>query len=282
VKVFVAGAPGAGKTVYIATLFRAAFSMLGGYRDPPKVRPAVGDEASRVLQQTAQDILTGRLPAATSRLLSARVLVDLPGSIVGGIGRLTVTLDIADPPGGHCFLAPGRRLDPTVTRHCAECDAALVLLPADATDGQRRELVEMLDWFLANARQAKGYPAGTPPFDRIVVAASKAELLVKDAERPLALLDHASPMDTLTQLYGKALLDVARRGAPSGGDWYSTVSAFGFRRTTGQLAAIRHGEGWTLPNDPNSWDEWTPFRLLEPIEFLARGVCWRESYSLYE
>jgi hypothetical protein len=281
-KVFVAGAPGAGKTVYIATLFRAAFSMLGGYRDPPKVRPAVGDEASRVLRQTAQDILTGRLPAATSRLSSARVLVDLPGSIVCDIGRLTVTLDIADPPGGHCFVAPGKPLDRTVARHCAECDGALVLLPADATDGQRRELVEMLDRFLANVREAKRFPAGTPPFDRIVVAVSKAELLVKGAERPLNVLDYVSPIDILTRLYGKALFDVARRGAPSGGDWYSTVSAFGFRRTTGKLAAVRRGEDWTLPDDPNSWDEWTPFRLLEPIEFLARGVCWRESYSLYE
>ena len=71
-----------------------------------------------------------------------------------------------------------------------------------------------------------------------------------------------------------------RRLVPSGGDWYSLVSAYGFHPDTREPNALAAPGGWQLPvHGEHFGDDWQPYRVFEPIEFLARGVCFREARS---
>jgi hypothetical protein len=115
-------------------------------------------------------------------------------------------------------------------------------------------------------------------FARIAVAVSMAELLVPADTGALAALEALDPTAVVTQLCGARFVEAVRRLVPRGGDWYALVSAFGFDLQTGAPAAEQvHGE-WRLRTDGERFrDDWWPYRVFEPVEFLARGTCWREA-----
>jgi hypothetical protein len=274
-RIAVVGPTRAGKTVYLAALLRAAFSLRGARTI--KVRPDPKNAASLMLDQQAAAVICGETPPGTATATQFDLFADLPGSLFFGIGRETLDVQMVDVPGGDAFPAPGSPVPPEIAHVVAEADGLLIILPADPlarvsdVDARLTHLVRSAGPTVLRRRPF--------PFQRIAVALSMAELLVAECGRDaLGALDRMDATAVMRELYGAAFMRVVAALVPPGGDWYSLVSAFGFDQTTGEIAAERHGDGWRLRTNGEKFrDDWWPYRLLEPIEFLGRGVCWREA-----
>jgi hypothetical protein len=274
-RIAVVGTTRAGKTVYLAALLRAGFTRR--HARPIKVRAAPGDDASQRLERLASGLLCGDALPATTGPTSYELFADLPGSRLFDIGRETVQLQLVDVPGGDCLPPPGQAVQPAVVQAVAAADALLLVIPADAM--WRPDDLEARVLHLARAASLAGAPGrrGTR-FARIAVVVSMAELLVPADAGALAALEALDPTAVVTRLCGAGFVAAVRRLVPRGGDWYALVSAFGFDQATGAPAAELVNGEWRLRTDGERFrDDWWPYRVFEPVEFLARGTCWREA-----
>jgi hypothetical protein len=274
-RIAVVGPTRGGKTVYLAALLRAAFSLKGARTI--KVRPDPKNAASLTLDQQAAALICGETLPGTASATRFDLFADLPGSVLFGIGRETLDVQMVDVPGGDAFPAPGTPVAPEIANVVAEADGLLIILPADpavrVSDVDKR-LTHLVRSAGAAVLRRRPYP-----FQRIAVVLSMAELLVMErGGGALAALDRMDASAMIGELYGTAFMQAVAALVPPGGDWYSLVSAFGFDPATGETTAERHGDGWRLATKGEKFrDDWWPYRLLEPIEFLGRGVCWREA-----
>jgi len=285
-RIAVVGPTRAGKTVYLASLLRAAFARQA--TRPIKVRPNPSNAAAVALDRIAGDVVCGATLPATADVTTLELFVDLPGSFLFGIGRETLQLQMVDVPGGDCFPAPGASVAPAVARSVSEAQALLVVVPADRTARPG----DMGDRLLHLVRSAQ--PMARPahrryPFLRVAVVVSMAELLVPEptaattppGARPVSALSAVEALAAdieVARLCGAGFIATVRRLVPPGGDWYSLVSAFGFDPATGAMAAEHADGGWRVKTNGKKFrDDWWPYRAFEPLEFLGRGVCWREA-----
>lgn len=275
-KITISGPTRSGKTTYLAALTRATFAM-----DMPRpilVQPVAGDLSAQSIQDGALDVLQGRPLAATERVQHARMIAHLPGSLLFGLGAEQLEITLQDPPGGDCLPPPPHPVSEEVAGAACDADGLLLLVPAD--DMHRPpDLAARFEQLVNTVRIRRNLPEGRPPFSRIAVCVAMAELLVRD-ERSNALhtLEELDPRKVALDLLGPHAEDVLQQSVAQGGDWYSLISVFGFDRRTGAAAAERDANGnWRLPSTINAEkDDWFPYRLFEPIEFLARGMCWRD------
>lgn len=273
-RVTVLGPTRSGKTVYLASLLRAGFSVRRATR-PIVVRADPRSAAAVALDENATAVLTGRRLPATSDASSMELFADLPGSILFGIGKETLQISMVDVPGGACMPAPGSAIDESITHAIAESDALLVVVPADA-DARPPDFTDRLRHLVRATHRPERKTAF--PFLRIAVVMTMAELLV--ADRGVRALSALEALDGEAEVAKacEGLLPLVRSLVPPGGDWYSLVSAYGFDIRTGEIASERSAGGWRLKTDGRPFrDDWYPFRAFEPLEFLARGVCWREA-----
>lgn len=272
-----AGPTGAGKTVYLASLLLAPHFHRS---DTRRFRVGCdGDPNCERLLADAFKFISGDALNATAALTHYRARVDLPGSRLLHIGAQSVTLHLADPPGGDCLPASGPA-HPEVTQTLARADALLLLLPADyAVLGAPLELPGRIAALGAEVGACKGLPTGEPPFRRVALVLSKAELLVHEHGRAaFRALERMTARPAIGKALGRNLLQAVESLAPAGAVGHSLVSVFGFTHGLGTIAAVPAGIGsWRLPiRDGQPNEAWRPYRVLEPVEFLARGLCWRE------
>jgi hypothetical protein len=163
-------------------------------------------------------------------------------------------------------------------RAVAAADALLIVIPADAM-WRPDDLTERLLHLARTATLARGATGRRgAPFARIAVVVTMAELLVGTDRGALAALEALDPTATVARLCGAPFVATVRRLVPRGGDWYALASAFGFDLVTGEPAAeLVEGEWRLRTNGARFRDDWWPYRVFEPVEFLARGTCWREA-----
>jgi hypothetical protein len=275
-QIAVVGPTRAGKTVYLACLLRAAFARQA--TRPIKVRADPASPATVALDRMAAAVIRGESVPATSDVTQLELLADLPGSVVFGIGRETLRLQMTDVPGGGCFPPLGVAVAPEVAQSVAEADALLVILPADAAV-RPDDMADRLKHLVRSALRARSSPRAGRPFLRIAVVVSMAELLVDGRGRnALAELEERDAQREVSRLCGESFLAVVRALVPPGADWYSLVSAFGFDPESGESVAEPTADGWRVKTDGQKFrDSWWPYRAFEPLEFLGRGVCWREA-----
>jgi hypothetical protein len=273
-RVTVLGPTRSGKTVYLAALLRAAFSVRRAAR-PIVVRADPGSEPAVALDEQANAVLTGTRLPATRDVATSEFFVDLPGSILFGIGSESMRLSMVDAPGGDCMPAPGSEINPQILQAVADADALLVVVPADAA-ARPDDYTERFSHVVRLARRQR--QGTTAPLLRIAVVMTMAELLVIDREaNALRDLESMDAADEITRACGKGFRAMIRGLVPGGADWYSLVSAFGFDIATGEVASEPATDGWRLRTNGMPFrDDWYPYRAFEPLEFLARGVCWRE------
>jgi len=277
--VALAGSTRAGKTVYLAALMRAAFAGGGQRARLIKVRPGLGDDGARQLSQAAVRMLCGEMPVGTSALQRHNLIVDLPGSRLGNIGRASVHLSVADPPGGDCLVAPGCPPHPEVLGRAVAADGLMLMLSCDPAD-RHPDMEARLSSFIRCVGQSKKRGRDKCLFERIAVVLTKCELLVLDqGEGAVQGLERMQARDVLQDLYGAAVVNLIGDAVPPGADWYSLVSVFGFDPVTGRSAVRRARQGWVYdgPVRDGVAEDWQPYRVYEPLEFLARGVCWQEA-----
>ncbi|MCC6316913.1 MAG: hypothetical protein IT361_04400 [Gemmatimonadaceae bacterium] len=273
-QVTVIGPTGSGKTMYLAALLRAAFSVRRASR-PMVVRADPRSAAAVALDDSATALLCGRSVPATSAVSLLEFFVDLPGSRLFGIGKESMRLSMVDVPGGGCMPAPGCEVDALVVQSMAASDALLVVVPA-APAARPADFTERLRHIISLAVKTRRQRQ-TFAFTRIAVVLTMAELLVADqghaALATLELRDSAHEVAAACA----GLPSLVRQHVPPGGDWYSMVSALGFDVATGEVACEASTSGWQLRTNGQPFrDDWLPYRAFEPLEFLARGVCWRE------
>lgn len=274
IRVSLVGPTGGGKTTYLASLLQAPYAMRGG-RHTSCVRPAdIDDGRTRELERTSARLLLGEPPAATTLSRTHALTLDLPGSRLFGVGAETLTLSIADAPGGALFPTPGTPRSTDAENCLAVADSVAFLIPADVGarpfDLSLRTL-HLADWL--RSRQQRGFP-----LLRLAVVLTMAELLVAhecgDARQALASLDARA---TITAILGREASEALQALVAPGADGWYLVSAMGFDSTTGRPAAVRTQSGWRLPiGSVETINRWRPFRVLAPLEFLARGVAWEE------
>ena len=272
----VVGPTKADKTVYLACLMRAAYAQ----NISPKqisVRPTLGSNASFTLDEIAMKILKGDAAPATSSILDYQLDVDLPGSFFWNIGEETLRLHMVDTPGGHCMPPVGDFLEPQVVASVEEADSVLLIIPAD-DDVRPSDLKSRLSYLIDKAR---GGNAEKYPFQRIAVVLTMSELLVMhrgiDA---LSTIEKMNAFEEIERICGSSFIKLVKESCPPGSDWYSLVSVFGFSRETGDVAVSKDSGKWKLSMKHTGFkDSWMPDRVFEPLEFLARGICWQDSYS---
>ena len=273
------GPTGSGKTVYAASLFCAADCARRGTRLRIKVRYEPSCAAAKALSREATRIMCGHRPLGTSSTTVCQVWVDLSGSVLFGLGRESLRLTVVDLPGGDCMPPTGKPVHPEVRDAVRACDSLIVVVPVDnaiSPGDMRRRLRHLVD-------SARGSDLGSPRpgrFLRVAVAMTKSELLAAGVpESPPVHLDRLSARDVCMQICGKGFVDAIAAIAPKGGDWYSLVSAFGFDVESGEVLAEKVGSGWRLRLDDGEFQtRWSPYRVFEPLEFIARGVCWQEKW----
>ncbi|NVB39827.1 hypothetical protein G6O69_18435 [Pseudenhygromyxa sp. WMMC2535] len=271
--VAIVGPSGAGKTVYLACLIRAGFSPRIRRR-PVKIRSAGAANDAR-LRQLALEILQGQTPEATAALEQFELSVHLPGSRLFGIGEESINLRLIDGPGGHSMPGPEQSLSTTSIEALAQANCLMIMIPAALLRRPENDLPERLERLSAQLHRGE---SGAPPFLRVAVVMTMAELLdFEHGDEAFAMLDARNPRETFAELLGHGFLTTVRSLVPSGGDYYALVSAFGFEQS-GEVAAILDGpRGWRLRLDTDEFrNAWYPYRVFEPIEFLGRGIAWRE------
>lgn len=279
-RVTVIGPRKSGKTVYVAGLLRAPYATLGTRRSL-FVRQLAEDEDTELLDDQALAILSGKNPGASQFTKEYKYEIDLPGSFFG-IGREFLTLTMVDPPGEDCLPPLSGRINPLVLKSAIEADGLLMIIPSEM-DITYYELAERYAYFLEEVRRNKNVSKGKPLFLRIAVAMTKSDLLVRhyDSEA-LNKIEEMQPKAVIRELASTVLIKLIERCVVAGGDWYTLVSVFGFERNTGRIASVQIGDDWVLKQiDKRKFNqEWWPYRVFEPLEFLARGVCWREEVSI--
>lgn len=277
-QVAVVGPTRSGKTVFLACLLRAAFAR--GSRRRMKVRPDPESPAAVELSERSGGVLCGELLPATQELTRYEFIVDLPGSRLFGLGAESLRLTLADPPGGDCMPRRGFQSNPQVVADLAAAEGLLLIVPANS-DAPVDDLEPSLRQLLEDVRRVKGLTKGQHTFSRAAVAVTKSELVVAhEGTAALSAMEARAARDVVADIYGRTLLAAVAGAVPDGGDWYSLVSAFGFDARDGSVAGQRHADGWRLSSEIEASDAWLPYRVFEPIEFLARGVCWRERLDL--
>lgn len=278
-----AGPTRAGKTVYLASLLHAAHFHRRETRR--FLVRCDGDPNCQQLLEDAFKFIDGDTLNATSVLTHYRAHVDLPGSRLLNIGVQSVKLHLADPPGGDCLPASGP-FHPIVVQALADADALLLLLPADyAVLGALDQLPARISALGAEVGVRKQLPAGQPMFQRVALVLSKAELLVREyGTAAFHTLDRMTARTAIGHTLGSGVLQAVEALAPRGAVGHALVSVFGFSPGIGSIAAVPGATGsgnWRLPirhGQPN--EDWRPYRVFEPVEFLARGLCWREQLVL--
>jgi hypothetical protein len=272
--VTVLGPTKSGKTVYLAALLRAAFSVRRAAR-PIVVRADPANGPAVALDEQANSVLTGTRLPATREVSISEFFVDLPGSILFGVGKETLRLALVDAPGGDCLPAPDVETSVQVLQAVADADALLVIVPADEAVRPADYVARISHVVRSARRQRKGT---TAPLLRIAVVMTMAELLVIDrGTKALRDLEAMDAEEEIVKACGAGFLRLIRGFVPAGADWYSLVSAYGFDIRTGEVAAEPTADGWRLRTNGMPFrDDWYPYRAFEPLEFLARGVCWRE------
>lgn len=271
----VVGPSGSGKTTYLAGLLRAAFSGNRVSR-PLKVRPEPSNPEAIALAASASSVLRGDLLPATHSMAEYEFWIDLPGSRLGGLGSESVRLSLVDTPGGHCMPSPPEPVSPEVVRSVAAASTLMVVVPAD--DAVRPSDLDARLRHLVRAAVSERGNEQPFPFERVAVVVTMGELLLgRRGSRLDRELDRMDAEAVVGRTCGADFVSSIRALVPPGGDWYSVVSVFGFHPVTGEFAAVGSDGSWRLPVDERGiHDEWGPYRVFEPIEFLARGVCWRE------
>ncbi|WP_413208278.1 hypothetical protein [Rhodospirillum sp. A1_3_36] len=188
---------------------------------------------------------------------------------------------MADPPGGNCLPPPPDRPTPEIVNNLAEADGVLLVIPGDPNIRPRdigKRLRILMDDIAARRRSLYGRPV---PIPRVAICLTMAELFLAPTLRgagALGRLEGLDPQLVAEHALGAEGIAAVRNSVATGGEWYSLVSVFGFERRTGRAQAVSDGKGgWTVPShfQPHG-DDWLPYRLYEPLEFLARGVCWRD------
>lgn len=278
-KIAVVGATGAGKTVYLSCLFRAAFADFDRRQRPAKLRPIGDDNQSQQYFSMAESIFSRKSPEGTKRIEKVSVALDLPGAWLANLGKETSSITFIDPPGGDCMPACGRDMSEDMKSALRESDNLLLLLPAEDRTSPS-EQADRLDAFFESVRSLKN-SGSRPAFSRVAVAITKAELLVADSAVPMATLDNMNPRTLVAERFGTEALQAITHNVAKGGDWYSAISAFGFRRDSGAMASRLTRDGWVYDagDVEVAGENWQPYRLFEPLEFLVRGVCWQETYG---
>ncbi len=274
-RISLVGTTRSGKTVYLASLLRAAFTQDRVMR-PIKVRPGADCEPALDLFDSATGILCGTMPAGTTTLTRYQFVADLPGSLLAGLGKCSLDITLTDPPGGDCMPPAGSSLHPAVLADLCEADGLLLILPGDAAK-LPGDLCDRLDALAQQVAEAKGVEPGKPVFLRACVVVTMAELLpAGNGGSALDELESKEPYDLVVEHVGSDLVRALRGMVAPGGDGYALVSAMGFDRSTRGVAAHREAGDWKLVPGPRGFDEaWWPYRVFEPLEFLARGVAWR-------
>lgn len=269
------GSEKAGKTNYLALLTRAEYTT-DAARKPMRVTRM--NDAAAELMANAADVLVGRHLEPSQRLATYQFDLEFPGIWPGvpwlDLGRETVQVTLLDPPGGHCLPEPGRPPDPNVVDALARADGVLVMLPGERSLVPR-DIAKRLSQLIAAVAERKKRRRG-PVFDRAVIALSMCELIeLKGQPTTIDMIDSSDPYTVVTEVLDEEAVEAVRAAVPDGGDGYALLSAYGFDRTTRRAAATRTGgSDWHLP--AGSVERWWPYRLAEPIEFLARGMCWRD------
>jgi hypothetical protein len=277
-RVAIVGPTKAGKTVYLACLLRAALAPRLAAR-PIKVRPDPASAAAVALDRAAVQVIRGGAPPATSEVAEFELWADLPGSLLGGLGRDSLHLRFVDTPGGECMPPAGGQVASEVRRSVADADALLVVVPADPAV-RPPDLTKRLEHLVRAAVGLRRDNARKYPFLRVAVVLTMAELLVvRRGSGALAAIEGLDAGEQVRNMCGRDFVRAVQALAPPGGDWYSLVSAFGFDLGTGEVPVEKTAAGWRLRQNGASFrDEWWPYRVFEPLEFLARGVCWREAF----
>lgn len=270
--ILLAGPVQAGKTTYLACLLRAAFAA---EESRIRVTPDAGSPAALDLQEYAAALLCGTPLPATLSAGQYGLVVILPGSrLLFGWGESRVTLTAVDPPGGDCLPPAGHPLHADVLRAARGAEGLLLLLPPDRGAG---DLAGRIRAFGEAVKAERGRPG--PAFTRVAVALTMAERL--GGVGTAGDLDNRDPRSAVEGLHRPEVMRAIADLVPTGGDWYTLVSALGFDANTGRPAAIEVGGHWALPRGHglSERDAWRPYRPFEPLEFLVRGVCWQEEWG---
>ncbi|HQC44811.1 MAG TPA: hypothetical protein PLC97_06250 [Myxococcota bacterium] len=277
-QVAIVGPTKAGKTVYLACLLRAALAPRIVAR-PIRVRPDPESPAAMRLSKDAVEILRGGAPLATTEVTEFELWADLPGSLLGGLGKDQLRLRMVDMPGGDTMPPPDCSIPIEVQRSVAGADALLIVIPADSSV-RPEDLGARLQHLVSTSMGLRSYGVGAYPFQRVAVVLTMSELLVlQHGSAALGVIEGLKAAEQVRDLCGSDFVREVRALVPPGGDWYSLVSAFGFDLNTGEVPIESTALGWRLRlNGASFLDEWCPYRVFEPLEFLARGVCWREAY----
>lgn len=252
------GPSGCGKSVYLASLLRGGLARSARAR-PMKARPM--SELADRLEAQAFDILRGRTPPGTNAVGSFELGVDLPGSRFFDLGAESVDLTMVDPPGGECIPPLGQACSPAVAAALEEAEGLLLLLPPV----QVPHLIQRLGATLAGL-----------DFLRVAVAMTMSELLVRDEADPYLALEGLDAQDAIEALHGPELRPELLHHVPRGADSWHLLSAFGFDRRSHRAVAEQVDGRWVIaaPDEDGFLGEWWPYRIFEPLEFLARGVAW--------
>lgn len=276
----------AGKTVYLAGLVRAALAFDDMSRRV-RVRPNAENIPSLELDRVATQILTGNLPGATTKSQDYSLFVDLPGSILfdwGADEGIAVTM--IDQPGGDCFPSAEEQFSDAVRENLKRADCILLMLPSDFRSVPL-DLVDRMKNFTAVAREVKATKVGQKPFVRMAVCLSKVDLLFADRGRAAFEAIEQEDARNYIQRYlgfdvGQQFFDALGCAVPIGGCWFSLVSVYGFIRSTGEAASVEESDGVSKYKHSGAGADvdWCPYNLLEPMEFLIRGMCWQEKTTL--
>lgn len=276
-RVALIGSTKSGKTTYLAALTRAEYYS-DAVRAPLRVRGL--NDNGRDLFREAAAIITGRQPTPTPAVMRYELTVELPGILPAfpsvDLGRASLTLGLSDPPGGDCLPELGEPPQIDVVQELAAADAVLLLVSADLRFRPADFPQRLTQLFGAVKTQRDGDRRFL--FNRIALVMTMCELSGSgDATVNVDQLDACDPVDVIAERFGPDIIAAVRDAVPAGGDWYGLASAYGFNRKTRLAAAEKDTAGnWKLPFTPNSADAWWPYRVAEPIEFLARGMCWQE------
>ena len=279
-QIALAGSVKSGKTTYLAALLRAV-EMGRSQRRVFAVRPAPNCRASLELALRATSILMGQNPPASQEVTRYDMIVRLPGSVVGNIGGRSSTLSAIDAPGTVCLPSPHEDLHLDMLRLLVEANKVMFLISC-GQESASKDVVNRIRALVDRVRSAKGLSIGQPAFNRLAVVLTKCELLAGPfCTNAFKEVDHMEPHDVARMVLGHRALKIIEQAVPPGGEAYFLVSAFGFQRSDGRLAAERIEDGWRLKPSPRGFfDGWWPYRIFEPLEFLLRGIANRQEMVL--
>lgn len=279
--VTIVGPTSSGKTVYLASLLRASHAYAArGETDNVSIFPE-SDDALR-LDEMAADVIMGNRIRATRGLREYSMIASLPGGMFGA-GGVDVNIKMYDLPGGDCMPRYGVRIPYRILRTIGESDALIVAVSA-SRDKRPSNMKTRLSYLLEQSedyRDAK--KDGDYLYDRICVVMTMSDILVEDkGNRALNELERMDAKETIIRACGWEFTKYISDIVPTGADWYSLVSAYGFDPYTGGIAATSVDSEWQIDVCDNYGirEDWWPYRVYEPIEWIARGWCTQDAYAI--